>query len=105
MGRTARPKPNRLAHKLLDIRTRLDLTQGEMIKRLGYNRSPLYPSSLSEFENGKREPPLLVLLQYGRVAGVPVEVLIDDDLNLPEHLPAMLEHDWIMKPVRTGRHR
>jgi hypothetical protein len=61
---------------------------------------PLYPASISQYETGTREPPLLVLLQYARVACVPVEALIDDDLGLPEPLPAKLGQEWIMKLVK-----
>jgi hypothetical protein len=31
-----------------------------------------------------RQPSLLVVLQYARAAMVPIEVLVDDDLNLPK---------------------
>lgn len=37
---------------------------------------------LSEFESGRREPNLMLILQYARAAKVPVENLIDDDLDL-----------------------
>jgi transcriptional regulator with XRE-family HTH domain len=60
----------------------LDLTQPEMIKKLAV-KEKLYPVSISEYERGKREPPLLVLLRYAKVAGVSTDVLIDDRLNLP----------------------
>lgn len=86
MGRSNRQKPGRLAQKLHTIREALDLTQEEMIRRLGCERIPLYPASISQYEKGKREPPLLVLLQYARIAGVSVDVLIDDELNLPAKL-------------------
>lgn len=86
MGRSHRPKPARLAEKLHQIRNGLGYTIEQMIKRLGYDKSPLYPSNVSEFESGKREPPLLVLLAYARVAGVHMEVLIDDELDLPEKI-------------------
>src|SRR5436305_892352 len=88
MGRAARPQPRRLAAKLLTVRTRLGLTQPQLIKRLNYRRSPLYPSAISEYEQGKREPPALILLAYARLAGVSVETLIDDDMELPEVIPA-----------------
>jgi transcriptional regulator with XRE-family HTH domain len=102
MGRAPRPKPERLGAKLLQIRIALDLTQDEMLKRLAYRKSPLYASQISDFEQGKREPPVLVLLQYARVAGVPMELLVDDDLDLPGHLPC-LPHEWIMRPLRSGK--
>jgi transcriptional regulator with XRE-family HTH domain len=63
---------------------RLELTQPELIGRLGVKGEPLYPSSISLYEQGKREPPLLVLLKYARLAGVSTDVLIDDKLKLPQ---------------------
>ena len=42
------------------------------------------PTRVSECEHGKREPNLLVLLAYARLARVRVEVLIDDKLDLPK---------------------
>lgn len=105
MGRSRRPQPQRLAEKLLQIRLRLELSQGQMLRRLGDIETRLYAPHISGFESGNREPSLLVLLQYARAAGVPVEILIDDQLDLPEHLPAKPGHEWIMKPVRTKQRR
>jgi len=48
----------------------------------------LTQASVFAFERSVREPPLLVLLSYARVAGVYVDVLIDDELELPVQLPA-----------------
>jgi transcriptional regulator with XRE-family HTH domain len=95
MGRARRPQPKHLASKLRDIRERLDLTQGQMVKRLGKAGSSLQPGHISEFESGDREPSLLVLLQYARIAGVPMEVLVDDKMNLPARLPAEPD-EWVM---------
>jgi len=39
-------------------------------------------TSVSGFERGKREPDLIVLLRYARLAKVPMEVLVDDKLSL-----------------------
>ena len=79
MGRRPRPKPERLAAKLLAIRQNLGISQFEMAKRLDY---PLY-TRLSEYESGKREPNLLLLLRYAKLAGITVEELIDDSINWP----------------------
>jgi len=103
MGRSRRPRPARLAAKLLQIRTRLGLTQEQMLERLNYKRSPLYASQISDFEQGKREPPLLVLLQYARVAGVPVEVLVDDEIDVPAQLHGEQGYEWVLKRVRSRR--
>jgi transcriptional regulator with XRE-family HTH domain len=74
--------PQNLASKLLRIRESLNLSQTEMLKRLGFDER-LYRSNISQYERGEREPPLLVLLSYAKVAGVTVEMLIDDEAELP----------------------
>lgn len=86
MGRANRHTPSRLGEKLHAIRTRLDLSQTQMVDRLDCPQIPLYAASISQYEQGKREPPLLVLLRYARLAGISADVLIDDDLELPERL-------------------
>ncbi len=89
MARGARLKPARLAEKLIQIRTALGLSQNEMIKRLGVE---LTQNRISEYELGKGEPSLIILLRYARVAGVQMEVLADDKLNLPAKLPGKPQH-------------
>lgn len=86
MGRAPRCRPARLAEKLLQIRRSLGFTQEKLFERLDYHKSPLYVAHISDYELGKREPSVLLLLQYARVAGVPLEVLVDDDLDLPLEL-------------------
>lgn len=84
MGRSHRPRPARLGEKLRQIRASLDLTLEQMIERLDYKDSPLYPTNISGMERGEREPPLLLLLAYARLIGISTDVLIDDTLDLPE---------------------
>jgi transcriptional regulator with XRE-family HTH domain len=86
MGTARRQQPVRLAAKLRHIRTQLRLTQEQMAERLGKVKVPPRPGHISEFEQGKREPSLPVLLQYARLAGVYVDWLIDDELELPLNL-------------------
>lgn len=87
MGRMPRPKPAHLAEKLVCIRQALGLSQNGMLARLGLDEK-LFRSAVSGYELGTREPPLPVLLAYARLAGVWLDVLIDDELDLPEKLPA-----------------
>jgi hypothetical protein len=49
-------------------------------------------SSISGYELGTREPPLIILLRYAHAAGVCVDVLIDDELELPRKLPNVPRH-------------
>ena len=85
MARGARLKPARLSEKLVQIRVTLGLSQNELIRRLDVG---LTQNRISEYEIGKGEPPLPVLLRYARLVGVSTDVLIDDELDLPEKLPA-----------------
>jgi transcriptional regulator with XRE-family HTH domain len=86
MGRSPRKQPRRLAEKLYDVRARLNLSQNEMRDHLGLPETCQH-SFISLWERGKREPPLLVLLNYARLVSVPLDVLVDDDLNLPPAKP------------------
>ena len=86
MGRTARERPRKLAAKLLRIRQALDFTQEQMLVALKLNKK-VFASAISGYELGTREPPLPVLLRYAELAGVVVDVLIDDNLRLPNKLP------------------
>lgn len=87
MGHKQRRKPAKLATKLTRIRAELGLSQNGMIRKLGL-ADELLQSHISAFERGVREPSLIVLLQYARVAGVSTDVLIDDEMDLPKRLPA-----------------
>jgi transcriptional regulator with XRE-family HTH domain len=91
MGKRARPKPERLAEKLLGIREALGLSQSEMFRRLDVEGLSEV-KRISDYEIDKSEPPLPVLLQYARVAGICVDVLIDDRLELPAKLPSKAKH-------------
>ena len=87
MGGAARIRPERLPDKLRQIRQALELSQGEMLRRLGFEEVLDY-KRISEYELGKNEPPLAVLLCYARAVGISTDVLIDDRLDLPAKLPA-----------------
>jgi len=58
---------------------------------------------ISDFERGVREPSLLVILQYANTAGVFVEVLIDNNLDLPEKLPCSPKHPGIPRKKTQGK--
>jgi transcriptional regulator with XRE-family HTH domain len=104
MGYTSRRRPTRLAEKLLQIRKALGLSQNEMIRCLGLE-DELIQGTISAYELGNREPSLTVLLQYARVAGVYMEVFVDDELDLPQRLPASPKSEGIRRrPPKNTRH-
>jgi len=74
----ARPRPQRLSEKLLQIRTALGLSQSQIAKQIGIHEY----TTISHFEHNRNEPSLMTLLAYAKLAGVRVEDLIDDDLTL-----------------------
>jgi transcriptional regulator with XRE-family HTH domain len=91
MGSARRPQPKYLPAKLLKIRQLLGLTQKQMAAHLKHVKPSPRPGQVSRFEQGKREPSLLLLLEYARMAGVSTDVLIDDKLDVPKRLPEGLK--------------
>lgn len=93
---SARRRPKRLAEKLLAIRNRLNggLSQNELIKALGLE-GELEQERISKYERGVLEPPLHVLIAYGEAANIYLEVIIKDDLDLPDVLPSKKKSEGV----------
>ncbi|HXD31578.1 MAG TPA: helix-turn-helix transcriptional regulator [Pyrinomonadaceae bacterium] len=87
MGTRAREAPARLAEKMVQIREALDLSQDGLIRAMGITEK-ITREDVSKYERGVRQPSLLVVLEYARVANIAMEVLVDDSLNLPKILLA-----------------
>lgn len=96
MGKGKRERPARLGVKLAEIRTKLGLSQNGMLRHLGLN-DKLTREEISAYERGVREPTLLTLLKYAQITGIYVDVLIDDNVNLPEKLPCTPKHKEICR--------
>ena len=89
-----RSKPKRLAEKLRAILEGLGLSQTQMLKRLGHDKTMHY-GRISEYESGKREPTLMTILRYARAAGVHLEDIVNDELDLPEKLPGKVRYKGV----------
>jgi transcriptional regulator with XRE-family HTH domain len=105
MGSRKRPRALRLHEKLRQIREAYGLSQAEMVSRLELT-DELKQSDVSAFERKptdkwSREPALPHLLRYARVAGVNVEVLIDDELELPDKLAPDPMHGVVKRDIFT----
>lgn len=87
MGKASRARPEKLAEKLTAIRESLGLTHEELISWLDCPQIPLYRASISQYESGKSEPPLPVLLKYARLAVITIDVLADDEMKLSDYFP------------------
>ncbi len=86
MGRGSRDKPTKLGKKLAQIRSHLGVSQDGLVRALGLSVK-LTRNDISKYERGVREPSLSVLLKYARAARINVDLLIDDDLEIPATLP------------------
>src|SRR5438552_12669640 len=95
-------KAERLGEKLLDVRNGLGLSQSEMLRRLGYEDVLPY-NRISDYELGKRVPPLPVVLEYARAASIHLEDIVDDELDLPEKLPGSVRYRGVKAKSRSRR--
>ena len=94
MGRGRRARPKKLQGKLCEIRRKLAITQDEIAERLikhGAEKTT-HSGYIADFETGKRAPSLLGVLAYAKLAGVCADVLLDDEMDLPEKLPSKPNH-------------
>jgi transcriptional regulator with XRE-family HTH domain len=67
--------PEKLPAKLKAIRERYDLTLAEPLKSLD-------AATIEAYENGEADLPVSVLFAYAKLAGIPVENLLDDDRDV-----------------------
>lgn len=79
MKPNTRPMPLRTGEKLRAIRQHFALSQTEMKRRLEFGG---HYGRISEYEIGKRYPSVLTLLLYARVAGIHIDDLVDDEIEL-----------------------
>jgi transcriptional regulator with XRE-family HTH domain len=100
----ARPRPKRLAEKLRQIRMALGLSQPEMHRRLGVEEEFPY-TRISDYELDKNEPSLTTVLAYARVAGIPMEHLVDDELDLPAKLPGTVRYQGLKRKPTSRKQR
>ena len=98
---SARPRPEKLAEKLLFIRQQLEggLSQTEIIQRLGLE-DEIERERISKYERGVLEPPWFVLCDYADAANVCLEVLVKDELDLPKTLPSKNKSEGIKRKTR-----
>jgi transcriptional regulator with XRE-family HTH domain len=89
-----RPRPMRLGDKLRQIRQGLGLSQSQMLAKLGLEETMHY-GRISQYENDEREPTLMTLLAYSHVAGVHLEDIVSDDLDLPAKLPGNVNYQGL----------
>ena len=104
MKKASPTKSSRLARKLKKIRLDFELSQNQILERLGF-ADQLFRSNISQYERGHRVPSPPVLLAYARLANVDLAVLIDDDLDLPEEIPRPTKSEEILRSSKSRRKR
>ena len=93
-------KPARLGEKLRSVRLSLGLSQNGVLRRLGLD-DELTQAEWSAYERDVRIPSLPVLLMIADLAGVWMDVLVNDNLDLPEAVPASPKSGGVVK--KSGR--
>ena len=100
--------PRLLPQKLFIIREHLNLTQIAIKNSLYLSTS----ARISEYENGKRKPSLMITLGYSRLAQVPMASLVVDEFTLNafrkqlrtlDHKHLNNIHNRAIQPVAPGR--
>jgi transcriptional regulator with XRE-family HTH domain len=76
-------RPERLAEKLVKIRAKLGLSQSGMAAALERQGVKVRPSSVALYELGQRVPGVLTIRAYAKITGVPMDKIVDDELDLP----------------------
>jgi len=94
MGRKAQRRPKHLGEKLETIRKRLGITQAKMAELLREHgaEDTTHSGYVAEFETGKRIPSVFTLLAYSKMADISINMLVDDELDLPKRLAARPKH-------------
>lgn len=87
--RHPRPRPKLLHEKLRAIREFLNLGQLDLAQQIeteiiahSCRHDQIQPSRIWEYENGKREPSLLVLIAYIHLGQLHLESLVDDGVDI-----------------------
>jgi hypothetical protein len=104
MGRPARNRPALLPNKLLAIREILTLRRVGMAERLqaqilshSGKEYRIKGGRISEWESGRREPDMLVLLAYSRLAHVSMNLMVEDAISVDAF------REQLAKELKRGR--
>ena len=100
MGHRQR-RPKDLGKKLRQIRDAIGISQAHMPARLG--EFGMHPGRISEYENNERIPSLLTLLAYADLAGVHLEDIVNDKVDLPAKLPGKVHHGVLPRKPPTSK--
>lgn len=94
----------RLAEKLKRIRIHYGLTQGKMLLIINPTESDeTNRARVSQYENGVRVPSLIEIYNYARFAGITVETLLNDSLDLPATIHQLKSDDSKDAELLVGR--
>jgi transcriptional regulator with XRE-family HTH domain len=61
------------------VRKHLGLSQSQLAAQLSFD---VENGRISDYELGKRQPNVLILLDYARLAGIHIDDLVDDAVDL-----------------------
>src|SRR5262249_28846462 len=98
----ARPRLKLMPEKLLLIRKYLNVSQTVMAQLLELPKI----GRVSEYENGVREPNLMVTLRYSRLGKVSMASVVDDEVNVNEFREQLGKFELaVIKLESLAKHR
>jgi len=108
MGNSRR-QPRLFSAKLLAIRKFLNVGQADMASKLHFEilshcdrQDKIEAARVSEFEKGKREPNLFVLIAYVHLGHVHMESVVDDDVSMDQFRKRLgKEFHYAALPIET----
>jgi hypothetical protein len=111
----SRNRPQLLPEKLLAIRDFLNVAQPDMASKLQFEilshsrqQYRITSARISEYENGKREPNLLVMIAYVRLGQVHMESLVDDQVTVDDfrkRLGKQFDSAELSTPYKSQRNK
>lgn len=75
--------PNKLPQKLQQIRRHLNVSQSQLLPLINPFETGENRARVSQWERGIRTPTVIEIWNYAKLAKVPMEILVDDDAELP----------------------
>ena len=111
----SRNRPQLLPEKLLAIRDFLNVAQPDMASKLQFEilshsrqQYRITSARISEYENGKREPNLLVMIAYVRLGQVHMESVVDDQVTVDDfrkRLGKQFDDAELSPPAKNQRNK
>lgn len=88
-----------IAENIANLRRAMKINQEDLAKEIGITRS-----SVGAYEEGRAEPPILVLKRMSKVFGVTIDDLINKKVEEPNMVIDLLPENGLMRKVELAKY-